>query len=254
VISVLKPRSAVPADFLVAAREELGRVLPHFRVARHRRRTFKFTAYRHRALKEALEKIFNGKCAYCEWRYAGGSYFEVEHYRPKNHYYWLAAQWSNLLPSCKRCNNGKLSKFPLADPSRQARRKGQERYEKPLLLDPSNPRTRPQDHLIFDSSDGSVKPVVDRRGRVSPIGETSISVYRLARPGLALDRKEWALRVRDKINLCRAARSKRAREEAYQGLKSLVEPHQPFRALTLQVLRESGLVQRSDRNSASLQG
>jgi uncharacterized protein (TIGR02646 family) len=240
VITVFKPTSAVPARFRIAARDELKNILAHFRSSRKRKRQFKFTAYRHPELKQELEKLFNGKCAYCEWRYGGGSYLEVEHYRPKSHYYWLATEWSNLLPSCKRCNNGKLSVFPLIDPSRQAQRKGQERHERPLLLNPADPKSRPQDHLTFNTIDGSIKPVVDARGQASLLGKTSISVYRLDRAALSLERKEWVIRVRDKIQISRNARSQKAHEEGYQGLKSLLAAHQPFQALTRQVLRANG--------------
>jgi hypothetical protein len=69
-------------------------------------------------------------------------------------------------------------------------------------------------------------------------------VYRLARTELSLERKEWALRVRDKIQICRRAEqmnSQAAREEAYQGLKALIEKNQPFRALTIEILRANGV-------------
>jgi uncharacterized protein (TIGR02646 family) len=243
VIFVDKPRTA-PAAFKPVSRSELAEILAHFSGRSQRRRKFEFKAYRHKVVKAELERLFNGKCAYCEWRYGGGSYFEVDHYRPKKHYYWLAAEWANLLPACKRCNNGKLSVFPLADPKRQARAKGEERREKPLLLNPSDKRIRPGDHLCFDPSDGAIRPAIDGRGRASKLGETSIGVYRLARTELSLERKEWALRVRDKIQMCRRAEqmnSQAAREEAYQGLKALIEKNQPFRALTIEILRANGV-------------
>ena len=119
-IYVPKPDKKAPKTFLDAARDERDIVE---RTPAARRSGYPFNAYRNRALKEALEAIFE-RCAYCETHYAVGGYLEVEHYRPKNFYYWLAAEWSNLLPSCKRCNNGKLAKFPLSDAARQARKKG----------------------------------------------------------------------------------------------------------------------------------
>jgi len=47
-----------------------------------------------------LNKYYHGKCAYCENRLD----LEVEHYRPKAHYYWLYYEWTNLLPACHDCN------------------------------------------------------------------------------------------------------------------------------------------------------
>ena len=83
----------------------------------------------------------------------------VEHYRPKGEvlegnlrlrpgYYWLAATWDNLLPSCTDCNSprrqeesggtvrvrGKGKYFPLAKGSRRAKSPGAESRENPLLL------------------------------------------------------------------------------------------------------------------------
>ena len=243
-IYVAKPRRQAPRAFLEAARKETQQVVALFERARGKKPRFKFRAYRHPELIKTLEQLFCDKCAYCEMRYSSVGYLEVEHYRPKSHYYWLAAEWSNLLPSCKRCNNGKLNKFPLADARKQARRKGQERQERPLLLNPSDPaRTRrPDQHLTFDPADGAVR-ALQKRGKPSELGMKSIEVYRLTRVGLALERKSWALRVRSQIAFCRLARRKGTAAEceaAFQGLKDLLQPDQPFRALTIQILRQNG--------------
>jgi hypothetical protein len=78
-----------------------------------RPKTFGFAAYKGDDVKAALEELFEGKCAYCETFYEAGGPMDVEHYRPKgavaeepDHwgYWWLAAEWDNLLPSCTDCN------------------------------------------------------------------------------------------------------------------------------------------------------
>ncbi len=66
-----------------------------------------FNAYGNDAVKAALEKLFHGKCSYCESHYSATQPIDVEHYRPKNvgtGYFWMAAVWENLLPSCIDCN------------------------------------------------------------------------------------------------------------------------------------------------------
>ena len=78
---------------------------------------FNYTAYTKKPLKKALTVLFHGKCAYCESRYAGSQPMDVEHWRPKGKvetangeypgYYWLAATWANLLPSCIDCNRSR---------------------------------------------------------------------------------------------------------------------------------------------------
>src|ERR1700754_580527 len=41
-------------------------------------------------IKAILEKIYHGKCAFCEQKVEQK---HVEHYRPKKTYYWLAFSW-----------------------------------------------------------------------------------------------------------------------------------------------------------------
>ncbi len=70
--------------------------------------------------KPQLLKESNNKCAYCESPLAVVAYGDVEHYRPKSRYWWLAYCLDNYLVSCAICNqkfksnhfpkkNGKLS-------------------------------------------------------------------------------------------------------------------------------------------------
>lgn len=61
-------------------------------------------------VKEALSIIYKGKCAFCEQK---EELTHVEHFRPKDIYYWLAFSWDNLLTSCPTCNTHKLAKFDI---------------------------------------------------------------------------------------------------------------------------------------------
>ncbi len=68
----------------------------------------------------ALKDLYKNKCAYCESVEAEP---EIDHYRPKRQvtgeskrhfgYYWLAYEWSNLLPICSKCNEAKGTQFPI---------------------------------------------------------------------------------------------------------------------------------------------
>lgn len=71
----------------------------------------KFTLYKHATVKAALDKLFHGKCAYCESMISATQPMDVEHFYPKKHqengefpFLELAARWENLLPSCIDCN------------------------------------------------------------------------------------------------------------------------------------------------------
>ncbi len=46
----------------------------------------------------------NNKCAYCETPTRVVAYGDVEHFRPKSVYWWLAYSYENYLPSCGACN------------------------------------------------------------------------------------------------------------------------------------------------------
>jgi uncharacterized protein (TIGR02646 family) len=46
----------------------------------------------------------NNKCAYCETPTRVVAYGDVEHFRPKSKYWWLAYSYENYLPSCGSCN------------------------------------------------------------------------------------------------------------------------------------------------------
>lgn len=69
------------------------------------------------ALKSALLSTSHGKCAYCECDLTKESnYMEVEHFRDKYSYPDDVVCWTNLLPSCKRCNASKGSHDIVAKP------------------------------------------------------------------------------------------------------------------------------------------
>lgn len=70
-------------------------------------------------VEDHLAKTYLNKCAYCERLEKA----DIEHYRPKKSvkdethdgYYWLCYEWTNLLPSCVKCNRdgAKLTHFPI---------------------------------------------------------------------------------------------------------------------------------------------
>ncbi|MDX1957892.1 MAG: retron system putative HNH endonuclease [Leptospiraceae bacterium] len=66
--------------------------------------------YRAEDVKEELAKIYFSKCAYCETRIEAT---EIDHFRPKSIYYWLAFSWDNLLISCRTCNSKKWDQFKI---------------------------------------------------------------------------------------------------------------------------------------------
>lgn len=57
-----------------------------------------------RDTKDQLLIETHGKCAYCETPTAVNAFGDVEHYRPKSVYWWLAYVYDNYLASCSVCN------------------------------------------------------------------------------------------------------------------------------------------------------
>lgn len=186
-----------------------------------------FKAYSDPVVKTALHALFGGHCAYCESRYEHVSPMDVEHYRPKGGvidekgkltkpgYYWLAADWDNLLPSCIGCNrarsqdqaaedgtvttgtSGKANQFPLVPGTARATAADQEAAERPLLLDPC--RDDPLLHLLF-RSDGWVDPRVGPDEAAVPRGLATIGVCGLDRAALVESRRRAATRLREAMD------------------------------------------------------
>ncbi|MBN3769265.1 hypothetical protein [Burkholderia sp. Se-20378] len=166
---------------------ELDRARDHVKSTDPKKGTGVFSVYKLPDVKLALEKLFHGKCAYCESAYASTAPVDVEHFRPKGAvaedekhpgYWWLASDWENLLPSCIDCNRrrgqrtpsgfskllkydeksrefnkskilktGKADSFPISGTRAQAE---QTKFDKEsaLLLDPC--RDNPSDHIAFN--------------------------------------------------------------------------------------------------------
>lgn len=63
--------------------------------------------------KDTLSAESHGKCAYCETPSIVNSHGDVEHFRPKSVYWWLAYCYDNYTFSCQLCNQKfKGAEFP----------------------------------------------------------------------------------------------------------------------------------------------
>jgi len=263
-------------------KRELRRAIQHYQ--RRDAGTFKFKTYKGADVLRALESLFHGKCAYCEHRYASGAPADIEHYRPKGEvkgdtthpgYWWLAAEWSNLLPSCIDCNRsryhervegvpefddgetpgdvllGKGSEFPIAG-ARAVCPADDCDAEDPLLIDPT--RTNPSNHLSWKMHKNNhfATPLwKDEEQQLDKYGLASIEVFGLNRRALMEDRARIFLEVNSRgktlaRRVVRAASATgRALEEELEDimddlctLRALAEPDQPFSWAAGQALEE----------------
>ena len=213
-------RMPMDEDTLSLCKTEREKAEAHFGKDEADEKTeFDFREYKNAAIATALQQMFHGKCAYCETVINTVQPTDIEHYRPKGGvmvnrklkrpgYYWLAADWNNLLPSCIFCNRpnrhelpeyerkhsqGKGSEFPLEDElQRVAHHKGDILREMPLILNPCGPDD-PDEHLEFEV-DGWIRP--RKIGNApSSKGEATIRHLALQRPGLIHARKKRAAYV-----------------------------------------------------------
>ncbi len=281
-IHVSRPLGRAPAQWLTKAQAETLEAIQAYkealaasRSAKARKKklafTFTFKVYGDERLRDALNEVYGFKCAYCETYFAGQP-VAVEHYRPKGAvvdgkkelpgYYWLAATWENLLPSCTDCNSrrkhrmddgrkvvrGKGNEFPLARGSKRAKAPGQEKREKPLLLNPEI--DDPARHLEFavERDRAGVIRAALLKGKPSPKGMASIEVYALDRPQLTRARADFALRLLAHLRNTRQtladhlakpadANLKRRYDENAAELLRFLDPGQPYCAMARQIAR-----------------
>lgn len=155
-----------------------------------REKEFKGRAYAKTDVREKLEDIYK-RCAYCECSLTGSE--DIEHYRPKSKYYWLALSWDNLLLSCRDCNSKKNDDFGIQgteavyDPAdhqgwdliHQLGAKYDE-IERPLLINPERDED-PLRHFEF-TQDGKIEGI-------TPEGIYTAEKCNLYRSRLNSDRK-----------------------------------------------------------------
>jgi uncharacterized protein (TIGR02646 family) len=143
------------------------------------------------AAKEGLYAKQSGKCCYCENRYEM-AYSDVEHFRPKSAYRWLAYAAPNLFFACANCNRPKGEDFPVGGKRLHAPQmpwvRRAWRQERPKLLNPNGTEnSAPEDHLCFVPVAGAWR-IAARNG--SPRGRATIRACTLDRDDLNQLRQE----------------------------------------------------------------
>jgi hypothetical protein len=189
-------------------------------------------------VKEALFAMQHRKCCYCEKLEEQPKYRDVEHYRPKALYWWLAWTWENLLFVCVDCNREhKRDVFPLSPgDARLVAEQAPPGAERPLILDPSDPSMEPAREIEFRRERVMGRERWVPRG-VTVRGHATIEVCGLDRPNLLdLYAEHVAHAVRPKLEGFFAAHQAgdapatfRAWDRAKRGL---LAPTRPFRALS----------------------
>jgi uncharacterized protein (TIGR02646 family) len=226
----------VPEPSNLAAARAVGLVAAASAIAKGAK--IKFVDYD--VVKADLAKMQHNKCCYCEKREEQAKYRDVDHFRPKSPYWWLAWSWDNLLFACIDCNREfKRDLFPHDSGSTPLRtHQPPPGQEVPLLIDPVTAVGAPD----------PTAEIVFRRERVSGVerwvprgttlrGRQTIEVCGLDRPSL-LDL--YATHVIDFVRprlkgLFEAVTAQNPRAvvvEWSSATRALFAPTQPFRALS----------------------
>jgi uncharacterized protein (TIGR02646 family) len=281
---VSRPDTLAPEAWVTKAKAETQQAIDAYKAAvsafrKSKKRdkklefTFKYVVYGDIPLRDALNEVYGYKCAYCESFFGATQPVAVEHYRPKGEviegtarvkpgYYWLAATWQNLLPSCTDCNSprrqemeagkkvvrGKGNHFPLVPGSKRAKTPGKEEQEKRLLLHPE--LDEPEKHFEFltePKREGVIRPAL-LEGKPSPHGAASIEVYALDRPQLTQARAATVKRLQSHLRNTRNSERrhqelpndpalKKEYEDNLADLLLFVDASQPYLAMARQIVR-----------------
>ena len=99
-IERLRTAAAIPPAFRGAGRVARSLELIEGRIAG----TLEFKSAVWKAAKPQLKIETGGKCAYCESPTDTVAHGDVEHFRPKSRYWWLAYCYDNYVYACQICN------------------------------------------------------------------------------------------------------------------------------------------------------
>jgi uncharacterized protein (TIGR02646 family) len=171
----------------------------------------------------------HGKCCYCEAPLDAN--YEVEHWRPKSGYYWLAYSWHNLLLSCGFCNKTKSNQFPIEDEAMRALNHHMPLDdERPAILKPDGD-IDPSSHIEFHGD----RPEALNQ---SAIGTKTIEV-------LGLDSPKHRGRGRHATYVLYIdsadPEKRRGAETARTFIEEAVLPNEPYSAMAVAYLRANPL-------------
>lgn len=218
-----------------------------------KKKKYSFTVYKDSRIKVSLVKAFHGKCAFCDSSLRHISYGDIEHFRPKSKYWWLASEWKNLLLACPRCNTSKRDKFPLLKNCPQTTYKTHRTFDEvekeersyrellnPYLDDPE------QGLVYVDNAEPVIKLVLDEKVN------KSVTVFDLNRIELVQERFKVMKLVLDQKNRTKLALKQfnviadapmplqqKVRDQLFdelQKLLSYLKPNQQYLGLCRQLI------------------
>jgi uncharacterized protein (TIGR02646 family) len=188
-------------------------------------RKFKFKGeiYGHKEVKDLLIRIQNDKCVYCETKFTHDSPGDIEHFRPKSLYYWLAYDWKNLFLSCEECNRRyKKNNFPLIKNAGRNKSHHDSRTENPYFINPED--EDPENYISFR---GEI--IYAKNGNVR--GKRTIKGMGLNRTKLENDRRNHLKRLKYIFDLAQNNPPSPLRDEALAHLEECASAEGEYSAM-----------------------
>ena len=135
-------------------------------------------------IKNRFTAELGNKCWYTEAELVGAS-LTIDHYRPKQDYWFLAFKAHNYRVACPfanspkhnpeyGCAGGKDDQFPLLDPAKKAKDAGSVKDEQPVILDPCN-----EDDCNFVAFQTDGRPVIHPDFRGDPVAVRRVNESKL---------------------------------------------------------------------------
>ena len=133
--------------------------------------------------KNVWLELSDFRCPICESKIS--RYGDIEHFRPKEHYWWLAYDYKNYSISCNLCNRTlKHTAFPLLNETQRATFESRNETEIPLLYNPlkDNPLDLFEIEFIIKGGKITLQTNVlsnDKSSITYKKAETTITTYQL---------------------------------------------------------------------------
>ena len=181
-----------------------------------------------------LRTMHGNSCAYCQGPLTHSDRGDVEHFRPKSKYWWLAYVFENYLLSCARCNRVlKKAKFPLA-PGKSRLQFGDGREpsdEGSLLIDPC---VDPVDALGIQLRGGRLwfLKAKSTAGQTDPKAQKTLEFFQLNQGVLVGDRQRAISDALEEAQDIRDGRGKRSK------LKKMASRYQPWGSWVRRILKK----------------
>jgi uncharacterized protein (TIGR02646 family) len=242
VIRIDRSRTAAPPALLAAEPAGLDRLREILRQRRLKSADFDREIFASDEAKLALWEMQHAKCCYCEGLYER-SYSDVEHFRPKVLYWWLAYRFDNLYFSCSSCNRPKKDHFPLQPGTQSLAAEQDPRIsaESPLLLDPGFDDVAA--HLTFEWLPTGYQ-IAPFNG--SERGRWTIQILGLDRDDLTKLRRSHYRRelvpLIDRFHRAQASGDAAAQEEILREAEAHSQPDAPFSLLARVTFQDAGIL------------